>query len=1005
MAGDQDRSDDELGRTATAPGSDPGAAGEAPPLSGELGRYRLQRELGRGGMGVVHAAFDPDLERKVALKVLVTTDVGEARQRLLREARAMARVTHPNVVTVHEVGSTGGRDYIAMELIDGGTLEDWLAEPRSEREIVHAFIAAGRGLAAAHAAGLVHRDFKPRNVLRHKDGRIVVTDFGLVVGIDASPVDAFNTTLRLRSAPATAETTPSSLSGLTATGSVLGTPAYMAPEQWTGGAVGPRADQFAFCVALWESLTKERPYTGKTLDELKEQVCTGQRVDDGKLPRRLRKILARGLDPDPAKRWPSMDALLAAITRSERRPGVAIAIGGAAVAVGAVAFFAFGRSHAGPTCPAPALDPHVVWPAHEADVLRGKHQDLAAAAIDRDMNAWQQAYARACKTPAGTREPELACLDGVLGRLDVVKQALLAANADDHTEVANWLIDPAVCETPRPPRLANNHSNELRTTLVTILRRKNAKAEMKDPEIDQMIGAANADPCASAYAHTYAVDVRSSAGSARELDEAERAAQRCGDDRVIADVAVTAAFLAVGLVSPDARAKLKRAETLVERVAQPDLDAALEMLRAWVAFESDHLDEAISHYESALKLYAKRDHVRSSLSSRLQMIRFYRIRGTPADLAAIPATLDEVRKKAIEKLGEKDGLVRTIDYERALWMWNSGDVEGADALREKLVKPTPADKPRTVRGRVVDEHGAPVAGADVMMGTIQGDSLHAAIPGDDVRSTRSAADGRFEIRDVESDRSLAIAQLGDRRSAPHKLGDDITLALAPTSRISGKVDLHGQPYPAVTVAVIDKTTAMPNNYAVSAPVRPDGSFTLAGVPRGKVHLRTAREGVLGASVSSIDLDIDKPVMEGVALEVRSSARTLRVLVRSVYNVALPNSQVFVIPGKQASTSARDIMSKVQNSQSKIAAPIQAEQASPSVHAKSKPGDLYALISEIPEGEVSACAVALPERLDDPELTKDLQKPENMEKLKVACVPVAPTDDVVVIEVQPWPRFD
>jgi hypothetical protein len=532
---------------------------------------------------------------------------------------------------------------------------------------------------------------------------------------------------------------------------------------------------------------------------------------------------------------------------------------------------------------------------------------------------------------------------------------------------------------------------------------------MKDPEIDQMIGAANADPCASAYAHTYAVSARTSADtsadSARELDEAERAAQRCGDDRVIADIAVTAATLAVGLVSPDARAKLKRAESLVERVAQPDLDAVLDVLRAWVAFESDHLDEAIRRYESAVKLFAKRDHVRSSLSSRIQMIRFYRIRGTPADLAGIPVTLDEVRKTAIEKLGEKDKLIRTIDYERALWMWDSGDVEGADALREKLVKPRPADKPRTVRGRVVDEHGAPVAGADVMMGIIQGDSLHAAIPGDDVRSTRTGADGRFEIRDVESDRSLAIAQLGDRRSALQKLGDDITLALAPTSRISGKVDLHGQPYAAVTVvAALDTATPLPNDYVVSAPVRPDGSFTLAGVPRGKVHLRTAREGVLGASVSSIDLEVDTPVIEGVALEVRSSARTLRVLVRSVYNVALPNSQVFVRPGKHASTSLSEVMKTLQSVQAKIAAPLQADQA-PAVHAKSKPGDLFALITEIPEGEVSACAIPLPEHLDDPELTQALQKPENMEKVKVTCVPVAPTDDVVVIEVQPWPRFD
>jgi serine/threonine protein kinase len=212
VSSDRERSDDELARTETAPGSEPRNDAGAP-LGAHLGRYKLQREIGRGGMGVVHAAFDPDLERKVALKVLKGDVDDQARQRLLREARAMARLTHPNVVTVHEVGSVGGRDYIAMELIDGVTLDEWLAQAkRSEREIINAMLAAGRGLAAAHAAGLVHRDFKPRNVLRHKDGRIVVTDFGLVVGVGDPALSQSRVDMH---ASTEGEETPSSLSGLT----------------------------------------------------------------------------------------------------------------------------------------------------------------------------------------------------------------------------------------------------------------------------------------------------------------------------------------------------------------------------------------------------------------------------------------------------------------------------------------------------------------------------------------------------------------------------------------------------------------------------------------------------------------------------------------------------------------------------------------------------------------------------------------------------------------------
>ena len=286
-AGDMaDGTDDQLARTATAPGRAASIADEKLPSAGEaLGRYRLERELGAGGMGVVFAAFDSKLERRVALKVLRGGGAGsDANRRLLREARAMARLTHRNVVTVHEVDSVGGRDYVAMELIDGATLAEWLRiAPRTPNEIVAAFVAAGRGLAAAHAAGLVHRDFKPHNVLRRSDGRIAVTDFGLARDAGADPMAV---TVDLGRPTSESENTPSVLSGLTATGSLLGTPAYMAPEQWSGGKIGPAADQFAFCVALWEALAGERPYRGDSFEALKDAIGRGPAgLDGAKLPR------------------------------------------------------------------------------------------------------------------------------------------------------------------------------------------------------------------------------------------------------------------------------------------------------------------------------------------------------------------------------------------------------------------------------------------------------------------------------------------------------------------------------------------------------------------------------------------------------------------------------------------------------------------------------------------------------------------------------------------------
>ncbi len=203
-------------------------------------RYILDRILGRGGMGVVYAARDPKLGRDVAIKVLRTELARdpELARRVTHEARVMAKISHPNVLGVFDVGTVGDQVYISMELVAGASLRGWLdARPRSIAEIVEAFVAAGRGLVAAHAAGVVHRDFKPDNVLVGADGRIRVTDFGLAQELgDDGPLG--------------------------------GTPAYMAPEQFAGGTVDGRTDQFSFCVTLYEALYGQRPFAGTTYDEV-----------------------------------------------------------------------------------------------------------------------------------------------------------------------------------------------------------------------------------------------------------------------------------------------------------------------------------------------------------------------------------------------------------------------------------------------------------------------------------------------------------------------------------------------------------------------------------------------------------------------------------------------------------------------------------------------------------------------------------------------------------------
>jgi len=289
-------------------------------------RYVLLRAIGSGGMGTVYAAYDPVLDRKLAIKLL-RTGAGDPdrRARLIREAQAMARVSSQNVVAVYDAGAAGEQVYIAMELVGGGTLRGWLRErPRTWREIVRVFEAAGRGLAAAHDTGVVHRDFKPDNVLIDGD-RVCVADFGL-----AAPIDA---------AVALPEASPLDAS-LTVTGAIVGTPAYMSPEQLSGKPVDAKGDQFSFCVALYEALYGARPFAGGTLAELSAELAAGRARAPGKSgPSWLASAVMRGLAADPAARHPSMPALLAKLARHRtRRVAIWVAAGVVALAGGAIAW-------------------------------------------------------------------------------------------------------------------------------------------------------------------------------------------------------------------------------------------------------------------------------------------------------------------------------------------------------------------------------------------------------------------------------------------------------------------------------------------------------------------------------------------------------------------------------------------------------------------------------------------------------------------------------------------
>jgi eukaryotic-like serine/threonine-protein kinase len=283
-----------------------GRARAAPAAGGRIGHFEVRKKLGEGGMGVVFEAYDAQLDRPVAIKLVRAGEGGaQAHARLLREAQAMAKVSHPNVVPIYEVGEHGDQVFVAMELVDGEPLSAWQRrEQRNWRDTLAVYIAAGRGLSAAHACGIIHRDFKPDNVLVGRDGRPRVLDFGLA-----------------RSIADRDETAPRSGSvlgvDLTIVGSIMGTPTYMSPEHFRGEGIGPASDQFGFAVALYRALFGEAPFWGETMSELRDSVCGGRLRTPmrGEVPIAVVDAVMRALSLAPGDRFASMDELLAELDK------------------------------------------------------------------------------------------------------------------------------------------------------------------------------------------------------------------------------------------------------------------------------------------------------------------------------------------------------------------------------------------------------------------------------------------------------------------------------------------------------------------------------------------------------------------------------------------------------------------------------------------------------------------------------------------------------------------
>ena len=413
-----------------------------PPPGTAVGRYVVIEELGRGGMGLVLRAYDPRLQREVALKLLRTDRMSErAQARLLREARAMAQLSHPNVVTVHDAEPHEDSVILAMEYVPGTSLATWLQEEaRPWSLVLEAFVAAGRGLVAAHAAGLLHRDFKPSNVLigpapaQGVIGRVRVTDFGLARASTTQSSAG-------ESDSASGEGPPQGVAlELTHAGDVVGTPAFMAPEQHMKAELGPASDQYAFCVALWAALAGKRPFRGTYKEMAKAKVRGPPPFPKGlHVPGRIVEAVARGLAPRARDRWPSMTDLLEVLEARPANPRRRMLLGAGAIAVllGAAAIGKVALGGGESPCSGARAHLDAAWgdatrtgvrealDGIEAPFVAGVGERVESE-LDAYADAWVEMHTDACEATSVRREQSAMVLDA---RMACLRRARLELEA------------------------------------------------------------------------------------------------------------------------------------------------------------------------------------------------------------------------------------------------------------------------------------------------------------------------------------------------------------------------------------------------------------------------------------------------------------------------------------------------------------------------------------------------------------------------------------------------
>jgi len=688
----------------TVPGSDaPGTSAQAaiPELSPgtSIGRYMVLHRLGAGAMGVVYAAYDPELDRKVALKLLHPRGHSslDSRLRLMREAKALARLSHPNVVAVHDVGTYADHVFLAMEFVDGKTLSAWLKDqPRPWPEVVAVMRRAGEGLAAAHDAGLVHRDFKPDNVLIARDGRVRVLDFGLARSAgDAPPLedDEQSASAALISVSASRRAHAElEAAQLTRTGAMVGTPAYMSPEQHLGRNADARSDQFSFCVTLYQALYGARPYPAARISNLAFQVLQGKvspPPPGTAVPTRLRRVVLRGLHADPDQRYPGMPALLAALDHEvgfKRRGGRFIAGGAGLLALG-LWFGLRAEAQVELPCRDPMARLGDAWSPERVAAIERAFSDsdlpYAGATLARvraDLQAyaerWAAAYADACaahllryEQSAALFDRRMACLERRRFELRALTEVLARGEPtaiEQAGEGVGRLGDLAPCSDTSvltalvdPPAGALKAEVERVAAQVAEARALEFAGKWRDAR--RLSAAAVADPAAAAYPPLAAEALRVHAGLQRQLGEpgavdsllaAARAAAEGRDDRAAAEAWSDLVLVAShSLDAPErSAAYASAASAAVLRAGNdPLLAARLDTNVAVMQMNLGAIDEALVPARRALAVLDAEPHAdpgqRQRLLNILALLHQQR-REHPEARQALTRALELVRSTA-----------------------------------------------------------------------------------------------------------------------------------------------------------------------------------------------------------------------------------------------------------------------------------------------------------------------------------------------------------------------